>query len=142
MLGTKLAIDEFNRNGKGGAIVNTASLAGLLEVYRLAAYATAKAGVVHLARCLRPLAASRGIRVNAICPGTFGADSTSDTKFDDFIHFVPASSTHHPRHSISFARNRCCDDALGLARVERPGDEKVLVSRRIGEGCQRTFGTA
>ncbi|KAI9026131.1 hypothetical protein DFJ74DRAFT_704638 [Hyaloraphidium curvatum] len=69
ILGTKLAIDIFNREGKPGVIVNTASMAAIHEVLRLAAYASAKAGVLHLTRSLKPLGKTRGIRVNAVLPG-------------------------------------------------------------------------
>lgn len=68
MLGTKLAIDEFNKHKKPGVIINTASMAAVSEVQRLAGYAAAKAGVMHLSRCLRQLGPERSIRVNSILP--------------------------------------------------------------------------
>jgi NAD(P)-dependent dehydrogenase (short-subunit alcohol dehydrogenase family) len=54
----------------GGSIINTASVAGLVAVERAAAYCGAKAAVIGLTRNMAIDLAPRGIRVNAICPGT------------------------------------------------------------------------
>ena len=58
----------------GGAIVNTASILGLGTQPGVAAYAAAKAGVVHLTHCLALEWARHHIRVNAIAPGYFPTD--------------------------------------------------------------------
>lgn len=54
---------------KGGAIVNTASMAGLYPYKDDPVYGAAKAGVVNFTYSLAPWAAKRNIRVNCVCPG-------------------------------------------------------------------------
>ena len=65
--GTQLAVQQLRKQGGGGVIINTASMAGLLPQATSPIYATAKAGVIHFSRSLAHLA-NEGIRVNVICP--------------------------------------------------------------------------
>jgi NAD(P)-dependent dehydrogenase (short-subunit alcohol dehydrogenase family) len=68
VFGTHAALSALEARG-GGAIVATASLAGLTGVPFDPIYAANKHGVVGLARSLGPALLDRGIRFNAVCPG-------------------------------------------------------------------------
>lgn len=70
--------------GRGGSIVNIASVLGLTGSWPVtqAAYCAAKGAVVNLTRQLGCEWAEQGIRVNAIAPGWFPSELT-DTMFAD-----------------------------------------------------------
>lgn len=67
-LGMKHAVPLMRARG-GGAIVNTASIAGLQAGWGPIAYSSAKAAVIHMSRCAAAQLSPQKIRVNAICPG-------------------------------------------------------------------------
>jgi NAD(P)-dependent dehydrogenase (short-subunit alcohol dehydrogenase family) len=68
-LGLRAAFRQFRRQDDGGAIVTTASIAGLRGSADLVPYHTAKHGVVGLMRCAAVYGGPLGVRVNAVAPG-------------------------------------------------------------------------
>jgi 2-keto-3-deoxy-L-fuconate dehydrogenase len=63
------AMRAIKAGGQGGAIVLTASVAGLKAEPGIAAYGASKAAVIHLARIAAKEGGADRIRVNAIAPG-------------------------------------------------------------------------
>lgn len=68
-LGIKHASRVMIDQGRGGSIVNTASVAGLSGGAGPQAYSSAKAAVINLTRSVAIELAPHRLRVNAVCPG-------------------------------------------------------------------------
>jgi len=67
--GVKLLLPRIRAHGEGGHIVNTASMAGILQYSSAGLYVSTKFGVVGLSEALRAELAPEGIGVSAFCPG-------------------------------------------------------------------------
>ena len=68
VFGLRAALPALRRRG-GGAVVVTASLAGLAPAPATPVYALTKAAVVQLVRSMAPPLAVEGVRLTALCPG-------------------------------------------------------------------------
>ncbi|WP_254522733.1 SDR family NAD(P)-dependent oxidoreductase [Natrinema caseinilyticum] len=66
--GCHAVIPHFREQGSG-AIVNTASLAGVIGAPQLGAYSLTKGAVVNFTRTVAAEVGPNGVRANAVCPG-------------------------------------------------------------------------
>jgi NAD(P)-dependent dehydrogenase (short-subunit alcohol dehydrogenase family) len=109
----KHEIAHMLQNG-GGAIVNNASIAGLIAEPGISAYIAAKHGVIGLSKAAAVEYASKGIRINALAPGLV---NTAMTKawFDDpnmsayFIANTPIGRISQPAEIAGMVLFLCSD---------------------------------
>lgn len=102
----------------GGAIVNTASINGLVGNPAQPAYTAAKHGVVGLTRHAALRWATQGIRVNAVCPGVIATGMTAPLTADPEMKKVVDAMTPMGRiglpEEIAEAVVWLCSDAASF----------------------------
>jgi 3-oxoacyl-[acyl-carrier protein] reductase len=98
---TRAALRQMVAQGRGGAVVNNASVLGWRAQPGQAHYAAAKAGVMALTRCAALDVAPHGIRVNAVAPSLalhpFLAKVTSEALLADLARREPFGRAAEPR---------------------------------------------
>lgn len=115
-----------------GRIVNVASTAGLIGYAYVSAYVAAKHGVVGLTRALALEVASRGITVNAVCPGYTETDLVKTS-----IDRVVAKTGRSPEQAMAeFVR----DNPQG--RLVQPQEVADAVVWLCGKGAGAMTGQA
>jgi NAD(P)-dependent dehydrogenase (short-subunit alcohol dehydrogenase family) len=95
VFGTHAVLGALRARGTGGAIVATASLAGLTVMPMDPVYTANKHGVVGFTRAMGPALAGEGIRFNAVCPGFAESNIIADMRsalVDAGFEIIPAES--------------------------------------------------
>ena len=87
---SKPIAEAMVEQGDGGAIVNIASVDGLLSCLG-PSYDTAKAGAIHLTRTLAVDLSPHGIRVNAVSPGVVPVPTLDRMHAGEIDHFWPTN---------------------------------------------------
>jgi len=102
--------------GGGGAIVNTASIAGLIAERGISTYVAAKHAVIGLTKAAAIEYASEGIRINALAPGLVETPMTKHW-FDDpqmrqfFLTNSPIGRFAQPEEIANMVLFLCSDRA-------------------------------
>lgn len=86
---TQAAVPLMLQGGRGGAVVNIASISGLRASTLRVAYGTSKAAVIHLTRQQAVELGNVGIRVNAVAPGPV------DTAMAKLVHTAAIRRDYH-----------------------------------------------
>lgn len=100
----------------GGAIVNTASILGLVGTGTASSYVAAKHGVVGLTRAAAADYATAGVRVNCVCPGYIETPMTTETvreRGEALMAKVPQKRLGQPT-DIAEAVVWLCSDRAGF----------------------------
>jgi NAD(P)-dependent dehydrogenase (short-subunit alcohol dehydrogenase family) len=160
-LGIKHSVPEMRKRG-GGAIVSTASIAGVWGYPGLHAYSAAKAGVVNLTRSAALEFAADGIRVNCIAPGgvstpiVYGGMANKDAVESMLVKAQPIPRAGQPEDIAQAALYLASDASsfvtghtlvvdggaiagpAGMAR--RPGDARSFAGQRSFAGPSFELG--
>jgi NAD(P)-dependent dehydrogenase (short-subunit alcohol dehydrogenase family) len=137
--GCQAAIRQFARQGGGGAIVNTASVTGLMG-YGGVLYGATKGAVVALTRSLAIEVADEDIRVNSVCPAGMlthymGMDPDSPQK-DQILAGMgrshPLGRAIDPADTAAAAMFLASDLARNITGVNLPVDGGLTAGRKTG----------
>jgi len=96
----RAVLPSFTQQGSG-VIVNVSSTAAQVAMTRMAAYSTAKAGLVALTRAIANDYGSKGVRCNALCPGPTRTPMTANVmdqpdRHEALIRGIPVGRVAEP----------------------------------------------
>ena len=124
--GCKAAVRQFERQGSGGVIVNTASVAGLIG-WGGSAYGSSKGAVTLLTKTLALELADQNIRVNSVCPAGMATNfipglQTSEAAKASMAATHPLGRPIDPMDCANAALFLACDLSSNITGVNLPVD--------------------
>jgi len=135
--GLKYQIPQMVALG-GGAIVNTASVAGLLGGSNAGAYVASKHGVVGLTKTAALEWAAQGVRVNAICPGLTRSGLTSDLGEETRNAIIENQAMRReaaPQEIAAAVVWLCSEKASFVTGIAMPVDGGTVAARAFVSGA-------
>ena len=103
---SQAALQPMLAQGRGGRIINIASVVGLAAMRLQSAFVAAKAGVIHLTRAMALELGPRGVLTNAIAPGSimteltarlfYGEDGKFFARTGEFMVHIPLGRPGRP----------------------------------------------
>jgi NAD(P)-dependent dehydrogenase (short-subunit alcohol dehydrogenase family) len=118
---------QYLDRGIRGAIVNTASLSGLITLSDFAGYASSKHGVTMMTRQLAREYAPHKIRVNSVCPGIVRTNMVTETGLtqeflDGLSRQAPMNRWIHADEVAEATLFLCSSQASAVTGVNLPVD--------------------
>lgn len=98
------AVSKLMIKQRNGAIVNMASIAGVMGNAGQANYSAAKAGLIGFTKSLAKELGSRNIRVNAVAPGFVNTDMTKDLDITKIVEHIPLRRAAEPEEVASVVK--------------------------------------
>ncbi len=123
LLTTQVAARSMIDAGRGGAIINLASMAGKYGGANEAAYAASKAAVIALTRVTALELGEHGIRANSLCPGYVLTEMGAATRTQEMVDLW---SSYSP-----LGRLGTPDDVAGLALFLASADGSYLTGQAV-----------
>jgi meso-butanediol dehydrogenase/(S,S)-butanediol dehydrogenase/diacetyl reductase len=132
---TEISIEDWQRvqDTNVNGIVNVASVSGLGGDWGMSAYDTSKGALVNMTRVLAMDFASKGIRVNSVCPSFTFTDMTADMAQDQellkkFYERIPLGRGAQPSEIAAVIAFLASEDASFVTGVNMPVDGGVTAS--------------
>ncbi|MGE0385959.1 MAG: SDR family NAD(P)-dependent oxidoreductase [Gammaproteobacteria bacterium] len=131
-LGVKLGAEAIRRGGRGGAIVNIASIAAGRGFASSSAYCATKAAVVALSRVAALELAPDRIRVNTVIPGFYDTPLAKATALPTpeitnmILQIVPMRRVGHPRELAALVLQLASDEGRSITGAAIAADAGVL----------------
>lgn len=112
---------------EGGSVVNISSIVGMVPLRNQCAFASAKAAVINFTKAIAMELAPKGIRANAVCPGTIGIAITNklwtnDSVMAGLLSHIPMGRQGMPEEIASATAFLASDAASYITGAVLPVD--------------------
>ncbi len=135
-LGIKHGARAMQRTGRGGSIINTASIAALSGKGGPLAYSATKAAVVNITMNAAVELAESNIRVNAVCPGIIFTELMHRGRAQEAEQVIekiqPSTLRGEPEHIASMVRFLASDDSAFVTGTTQLVDGGYLANGLLG----------
>jgi len=135
-LGIKHGAKAMQKTGRGGSIINTASIAALSGKGGPLAYSATKAAVVNITMNAAVELGESNIRVNAVCPGIIFTDLMHRGRVAEAEEVIekiqPSTLRGEPEHIASMVRFLASDDSVFVTGTTQLVDGGYLANGLLG----------
>ncbi|HWV71416.1 MAG TPA: glucose 1-dehydrogenase [Pseudosphingobacterium sp.] len=124
---------QYMEQQGNGAVVNCSSVGGFVTTAGLGGYISSKHGVIGLTKTAAVEYAPKGIRINAVCPGTIRTPMVEAMiggegfNMEDFVRLIPIGRLGRPDEIANAVLWLCSPDASYMVGHALPVDGGLLV---------------